>query len=130
MIMKKIISLIAAVAMALGVCSCNSKIENPTERNFIGTWDLQRTEIIGTSGSVTTSQPNTLDYLVFTENSISFYDADKLSKQAKFAVKDNVIFVDGIATYKIDNLTRKEMTLSVDGIGLLVTSYRYYYTKR
>lgn len=128
--MKRIISFIAAAALALGICSCNSKIENPTARNFIGTWDLQRTEITGTSGSVTTTQPSTLDYLVFTENSISIYNADELTKQGKFAVKDNVIYIDGVASYNIDSFTRKEMTLSVDGFGLLVSNYKYYYKKR
>ncbi|MBO4671809.1 MAG: hypothetical protein J5640_08245 [Bacteroidales bacterium] len=128
--MKNLFHFIAITAIVLGICSCNTKIENPSARNLIGTWDLQRTEIISPDGTVTSSQPKTLDYLVITENSISFYDSDKLSKEARFAVKDNVIYVDGVASYDIDNLTRKEMTLSVDGFGLLVSSYKYYYKKR
>lgn len=124
--MKRIISIIAVAIVALGLSSCNSKIENPTERNFIGTWDLVSVETIYKDGTVTTSPSKTLDYLVITESTISFYDADKLSRQGKFAVKDNVIYVDGYASYDIENLTRKEMTLKQEGLlGLYTNKYNY-----
>jgi len=128
--MKKIFYIIAAALLALGLNSCNMTIENPKAGNFVGTWDLQSTEIIGVNGSVTTSVPKTLDYLVITKDKISFYESSKLSKEGKFDVKDNVIYVDGVATYKVEKFSLREMTLSQDGLGLLVNSYRANYKKR
>lgn len=128
--MKKFFTFIAVAALTLGISSCNIKIENPKASNFVGTWDLQTIEIVGTDGAVTTSASKTLDYLVITKETIAFYEAGKLAEEAPFAVKDNMIYVDGVATYKVDNLTFKEMTISRDGFGLLVSTYRYYYKKR
>lgn len=128
--MKKIFYIIAAAVIALGLSSCNSKIENPTERNFIGTWDLQSYEIVGADGSVTNMTPKTLDYWVVKDGTISFYEADQLSREGSFAVKDKMIYINGVSTYKIDEMTRKEMTLSQDGFGILVSTYKYHYKKR
>ena len=128
--MRRFFYLFIAAVMALGVCSCNMKIENPKARNFVGTWDLQSKEIISPDGTVTTSTPKTLDYIVFTESTISFYDADKLSTQGSFAVKDNVIYVNGTACLNVVSLPGREMTLSQDGIGILVSEYRFHYKKR
>ena len=124
--MKKFIYIIAAAALALGLSSCNMKIENPSERNFKGTWDLQSTETTYKDGTVSTSPVKSLDYLVITDKTIAFYDADKLSRQASFAVKDNVIYVDGYASYDVVSLTLREMTLRQDGLlGLYTVKYNY-----
>ncbi|MBO4455734.1 MAG: hypothetical protein J5759_04740 [Bacteroidales bacterium] len=128
--MKKILNILAAAALLLGLSSCNGKIENPTARNFVGTWDLNTIETTTPGGSVTTAPVKTLDYLVITDSTISIYEADKLSRSGSFAVKDNVIFIDGISYYTVESLTRKEMVLSQSGLGILVSGYKYYYTKR
>ena len=128
--MKKIVYIIAAAVIALGVSSCNGKIENPTAGNFIGTWDLQSYEIVGADGSVTNMAPKTLDYWVIKDGTVSMYEANNLSREADFAVKDKMIYINGVSTYKIDEMTRKEMTLSQDGFGILVSSYKYHYKKR
>ena len=128
--MTKILKLIAAAVLVLGVSSCNFKIDNPKASNFVGTWDLEKVEVVATSGSVTSSTPSTLDYLVITKDKISVYEADKLSREGSFSVKDNMIFVNGTATYKVAEFKTREMTLTQDGFGLLVSEYRYYYKKR
>lgn len=128
--MKRIISIIAVAIVALGLSSCNSKIENPTERNFIGTWDLQSYEIVSPDGAVTSMAAKTLDYWVIKDGTVSMYEAGKLSKEAAFAVKDKAVYINGVYAYKIEELTRKEMTLSQDGIGILVSSYKYHYKRR
>ena len=38
---------ITAVAVTLGFSSCNSKIDNPKQSNFIGTWQLKKMEAKG-----------------------------------------------------------------------------------
>ena len=116
--------------VALALSACNIKIDNPKASNFVGTWDLQSTEIVSPDGSVTKSVPNTLDYIVFSKSQVSFYEADKLSREGSFAVKDNVIYVNGTAAYKVASLTGREMTLTQSGIGILVSEYRYNYKKR
>lgn len=128
--MKKFIYVIAAAALALGLSSCNMKIENPSARDFIGTWDLESVEIVSPDGTVTTTPSKTLDYWVIKDGTIAIYEADKLSKEASFAVKDKAIYIDGINSYRIEEMTRKQMTLSHDGFGILVSSYKYHYKKR
>lgn len=128
--MKKFFYILAAAALVLGLSSCNGKIENPTARNFIGTWDLNKIETTTPGGSVTTTPVKTLDYLVIADGTISIYEADKLSRSGSFAVKDNVIFIDGVSYYTVESLSRKEMILSQNGLGILVSGYKYYYTKR
>ncbi|MBR5906061.1 MAG: hypothetical protein IKZ51_06365 [Bacteroidales bacterium] len=128
--MKKIFYIIAAAVIALGLSSCNSKIENPTERNFIGTWDLESYEIVGADGSVTSVAAKTLDYWVVKDGTVSMYEANKLSREADFAVKDKMIYINGVSTYRIDEMTRKEMTISQDGFGILVSTYKYHYKRR
>lgn len=128
--MKRIINIIAAAVIALGLSSCNAKIENPTARNFVGTWDLESIETMASSGSVTTTPVKTLDYLVITETTIQFYEKDKLDREGTFAVKDKVIYVNGSAYYNVESLTGKEMVLSQSGLGILVDSYKYHYKKR
>ena len=128
--MKKIFQLIAAAALVLGLSSCNAKIENPTARNFIGTWDLNTIEVTTPGGSVTTTPVKTLDYLVITDSTISFYDNDRLTKSGKFAVKDKIIYYEGTPYYNVESITRKEMVLSQDGLGIFVSGYKYFYTKR
>lgn len=128
--MKKIFYIIAAAVIALGLSACNAKIENPTERNFIGTWDLESYEIVGSDGSVTSVAAKTLDYWVIKDGTVSMYEANKLSREADFAVKDKMVYINGVSTYRIDEMTRKEMTLSQDGFGILVSTYKYHYKKR
>ena len=128
--MKRIISIVAVALVALGISSCNIKIENPTARNFIGTWDLVSTEIVAPNGSVTTTPSNSMDYLIITENTISYYEADKITNHYSFGVKDNKVFVDGTARYDIESFATREMTLTQDGFGLLVSKYKYHYKKR
>ena len=128
--MKRILNILAAAVIALGLSSCNAKIENPTARNFVGTWDLQTIETLASSGSVTTTPVKTLDYLVITETTIHFYEKDRLDKEGTFAVKDNVIYVNGSAYFNVESLTGKEMVLSQSGLGLFVDSYKYHYKKR
>ncbi|MBR4809236.1 MAG: hypothetical protein IK031_03040 [Bacteroidales bacterium] len=129
--MKKILSFIAGAALVLGLASCNVKIENPKASNFVGTWDLNTIETTATSGSVTTTPVKTLDYLVITENTITFYENGKQTESGQFDVKDNVIYVDGLSYFNVEKLTLKEMVLSQDPLlGILVSKYTYYYTKR
>ena len=128
--MKKIFYIIAAAVIALGLSSCNSKIENPTVRNFIGTWDLESYEIVGADGSVTNMAPKTLDYWVIKDGTVSMYEANNLSREADFAVKDKMIYINGVSSYRIDEMTRKEMTISQDGFGILVSTYKYHYKRR
>ena len=65
--MKRILIILSAVVLALGLSSCNGKIENPTARNFIGTWDLISTDVVATDGTVTSTPCKSLDYLVIEE---------------------------------------------------------------
>lgn len=128
--MKRILIILTAAVMALGLSSCNAKIENPTARNFIGTWDLVSTDVVATDGTVTSSTSKSLDYLVIEENSISFYESDKIVRHGKFAVKDKVIFFEGNAYFEVESLTRNEMVLNQSGFGLLVKEYRFHYKRR
>lgn len=128
--MKRILIILTAAVMALGLSSCNGKIENPTARNFIGTWDLVSTDVVATDGTVTSSTSKSLDYLVIEENSISFYESDKIVRHGKFAVKDKVIFFEGNAYFEVESLTRNEMVLNQSGFGLLVKEYRFHYKRR
>lgn len=128
--MKRILIILSAVVLALGLSSCNGKIENPTARNFIGTWDLISTDVVATDGTVTSTPCKSLDYLVIEENTISFYESDKISKHGKFAVKDKVIFFEGNAYFDVESLTRNEMVLNQSGFGLLVKEYRLHYKRR
>lgn len=128
--MKKIFYIIAAAVIALGLSSCNGKIENPTAGNFIGTWDLESMDIVSPDGTITNMPSRTLDYWVIKNGSISIYEADKLSKEASFAVKDKYVYIDGVSAYKIEEFYRKEMTLTQEGFGILVSSYKYHFKRR
>ena len=128
--MKKFFYIIAAAVIALGLSSYNAKIENPTERNFVGTWDLQSYEIVSPDGTVTSMAAKTLDYWVIKDGKVSMYEAGKLSKECDFAVKDKAVYINGVYAYKIEEMTYKELTLTQDGIGILVSTYKYHYKRR
>ena len=87
-------------------------------------------KIVGSDGSVTNMASKTLDYWVIKDGTVSMYEANKLSREADFAVKDKMVYINGVSTYRIDEMTRKEMTLSQDGFGILVSTYKYHYKKR
>lgn len=141
----------------LGLCSCNSKIDNPSETNLIGTWDHLLTEVITDEGTVANYQGLNLS-LVFTDSYFMFRDESGDSqktnyyyvkdnniytdsyfmfhdesgdsqKMYNYYVKDNNIYlVDSKLHYHIDNLTRKEMILSLNYEDLITIIV--YFKKR
>ncbi|MBO7603273.1 MAG: hypothetical protein J6S97_02535 [Bacteroidales bacterium] len=126
--MKKFFYVIAAAALAIGLCSCNKEIENPTEGNFVGTWDLVNTEAISGKVSVNTA-PDKEEYLVITKETITqWYDGSK-TWEGTFKFENDKIYVNGTSKYTVVSISGKEMVLSYPGL-LLVDEYREHYKKR
>ena len=128
--MKRILVILASVLAAFSLSSCNTEILNPITEDFIGTWDLYQSAITYTDGSVTTFNAPPGEYLIFTENTISIYKDDRIVEHGTFKYENNNIFFDGTIRYRVVSMSRKEMILAQNGLGLLVADYQFTYHKR
>ena len=128
--MKRILVILASVLAAFSLSSCNTEILNPITEDFIGTWDLYQSAITYTDGSVTTFNAPAGEYLIFTENTISIYKDDRIVEHGTFKYENNNIFFDGTIRYRVVSMSRKEMILAQNGLGLLVADYQFTYHKR
>ena len=128
--MKKFVYILAFLLMAAGMSSCNMKIENPTVKNLVGTWDLVSDTII--SGTTeTTTKATDGEYIVITETSFTRYSGNREVKSS-FSFSNPHLFIDGNNSYDLVSLTHSEMVLSTNSllISLLGAEHQYKYKRR
>ena len=128
--MKKIVYFLASLLMAAGLSSCNMKIENPTVKNLVGTWDLVSDTIISGNSETTTTATNG-DYIVITETTISFFSGNRETKYP-FSFSNPHLYLDGNNSYDLVSLTHSEMVLKTNSfiVAILGGEHRYTYKRR
>jgi hypothetical protein len=120
---------ITAVAVTLGFSSCNSKIDNPKQSNFIGTWQLKKMEAI-LAGRVNQDLPIHGDiHVIITEETMSYWSGKQLSWESAFRYENKKIYLDGSPAYDVVSLTSNEMVLSARAV-IRYDSYKYYYQRQ
>ena len=122
--MKKIFLALTAVVLAIGLSSCNQEIENPRANNFVGTWDLKTIETT-VLGSTVVSKPDHKTSLVITKETITSWTNDSKDWEGTFSFDNDRIFVNGTATYDVEFISYKEMTLTQSAFGLAEAKYNY-----
>lgn len=128
--MKKIFTFIVMAAAMLMFASCTGKLENPTVKNLIGTWDLVSTETVFADGTTTTVNATGVNYITITDSEFVIGD-EKTQTTYSFAFKDNHLIVEGTIRYDLVSLTRNEMVLGDKLIiPFLVSEQKLTYKRR
>ncbi len=128
--MKKILYAIAALLLAACLTSCNSEIKNVTINKLVGNWVLVEQTTVGVNGTVTTTKASGSDYMVITEDSITFGDG-KSETTTNFTYSDPHFIIGGTNLYDLESLTRKEMVLQDKLVlGILITERSYKYQRK
>ena len=128
--MKRLVYFIAGLLMIAGLSSCNNKIENPTVKNLVGTWDLVSDTIIS-GNTESTTKATSGDYLVITETTFTSYSGGTEVK-TPFSFSNPHLYLDGSNSYDLESITRNEMVLSTNNIliSLLGAKHLYTYKRR
>ena len=128
--MKKLVYIFASLLMLASLSSCNGKIENPSVKNLIGTWDLVSDTIISGNTEATTVAKGG-EYIVITETTFSSCSGDREVK-SPFSFSDPHLYIDGMNTYDLVSLTRNEMVIKTNSAlySLFGGEHRYNYKRR
>ncbi|MBR4809286.1 MAG: hypothetical protein IK031_03295 [Bacteroidales bacterium] len=125
--MKKILTILSAVAL---LCSCATRIENPTHRNLIGTWDLVSETTVYKDGSTVTNAITTGEYLIITEDRFTVVRGNVISEYP-FTFENPRLYLAGVNVYNLEFVSHTELKLNPaepvqDPVSRVTIKYRIH----